>query len=125
MNGREISVIAGKSENYMYVLKSAHKERYNILKKYGIKEFEDMCKEAKNKLADIYWEIKETKGISFSGFYRSSSKIQESYKSIPSFIIGVSNFAFAANERTSVKGFNKMSIIIEEYEKYKAGETKC
>ena len=124
MNDREISVIAGKSGNYMYALKSAHKERYNMLKKYGIKEFEDICKEAKNKLAEIYFEIKEIKNFSFSNFYRSSEKIQKNYKSIKSFSVGISNSAFVANERTSVNGFKKIGIILEEYEKYKLKEGK-
>ena len=124
MTDVEMSLMAGKSESYMNVLKCTYKGRYEMLKKHGIEEFEDMCKEAKNKLADIYWEIKEAKGLSFSSFYRYSEKIQCGYKSIPSFITGVSGFAFSAYDRTSVKGFEKMSIIIEEYEKYKINNNK-
>lgn len=119
MTDTEISLAAGKSESYMRVLKSMNKEKYNLLKEYGIEEFEHMYKTLKNKLAEIYWEIKETKNLSFANLYRSSNKIQNNYKSIESLNVGMSKFAFSSSMRTTVSGFTKMNIIIKEYEKYK------
>ena len=124
MTDTKMALMAGKSDSYMRVLKSISTDRYKMLKKHGIQEFEDMCKDAKNKLAEIYWEIKDTEGLSFSSFYRSSKKMQYNYKSIVSLNVGISKFAFSSNKRTTIKGLESMSMIIEEYEKYKASDIK-
>ena len=119
MSDTQISLEAGMSRSWLAEIKFHDIEKYNEIKKLGVEVFRNRCNAIRDTLADIYWEIKETPGMSFADLQRAgdSDISQQAYTNY------INMTAFNMSENTmQMKTFKRIESIIEDFKKYKETE---
>ena len=116
MTDAELSVLAGKSPNYLSYIKYSNKEKYEYMKKHGIKKYEHDFDELKIELQQIYFELLETRKL--ADFYKTTlTDIFESYTLFYN-VMAVRNFTVHSRSRW-FDVFKQNLLIKERYLKYK------
>ena len=123
MTDQGLSLQAGKSYNYLAEVKNRNKEAYTFIKEIGITKYLDNAYRYTSQLANIYYEIKDSKNMTFTEFY--NKHLVDQHASKYAFCVYLKNKAFSNIESmTQLKTYKKMENIINKYEIYKK-EKEC
>ena len=118
MNDSLLSKEAGKCKDFLAYLKCREPEKYKMVKKMGIAGYEAYGLNVRQKLGDMYWEIKEHPDMKFSELYRRYCP--DANSSRHSFMNYISKMGFSTPTTSpQLKAIRKMEYILHAFEQYK------
>jgi hypothetical protein len=114
MNDQEKSIKAGKHKNFLAETKSAYPDKYRLIEKYGIEEYEEKCIELRNGLSNIIFDLADKRKIK-DFFIKDVSDIFKSYNSFYGWLYSAS---FSVSISMSYFTFSRSTEILKRYNKY-------
>ena len=118
MTDQELSLRANKNRNFLAELKCRDAEKYKLIKKIGIPEFEEYATELRTRLGMMYWEIKDDPDMTFTELYHNYCP--NSNSTIHSFMNYISKMSFQSRSTfPQLRAVKRMEVILEAFKQYK------
>ncbi len=121
MKDSELSVQAGKNQNYLAHYKCTSNPKYQLFKKFGILGFTDECARVKEELSVMYYELYEKKHISKFG----RDNLLDEFRTAIHFNMWLNKNAFSIIETMSATTYNKAIRVLKKYKEKNKNEKKA
>ena len=114
---QQLSLAAGRHRNYLAEIKKRDLEKYKLMKKMGVRGFEDSFDDFKNQLGDIYYEIQDMEDMSIQEFHKLYGK--DIINTVQGFYKCLGQYPFENTGWRTLHAYYRNQEIIERYKQYK------